>query len=111
MCTHVYIILIVGLPVFDDMENFGVSRHSLVIDSQINPILYNTLAYSKPQITLLTLLKWIPQPQIDGIRYIKRVSGSFSSNVMVLVFSVAAILELCKLGAFHPWASRGGGTF
>ena len=46
--------------------------------------------------------KRIPQPQIDGIRYIERVSGSFGSNIIVLVFSVVAILELCKLGAFTP---------
>ena len=54
--------------------------------------------------TLLSLLNprnESPKPQIDGIRYIERVSGYIGSNVMVLVFSVAVILQICKLDAFR----------
>ena len=51
--------------------------------------------------------EWISEAQMDGIRYIERVYGSFGSNVMALIFSVAALLEICKLGAFHPREIRG----
>ena len=41
-------------------------------------------------------------PKISASRYIGHVSYSFGSKIMVLAFLVAAILEICKLGIFHP---------
>ena len=46
--------------------------------------------------------KLIPHPKISESRYIGHVSYSFGLKVMVLAFWVAAILEICKLGIFHP---------
>ena len=46
-------------------------------------------------------------PQISVSRYIGHVSHSFGSKVMVLAFFVAAILEICKLGVFHPQETWG----
>ena len=39
---------------------------------------------------------------MGGGRYIGHVSYSFGSKAMALTFLVAAILETCRLGAFHP---------
>ena len=44
---------------------------------------------------------------MDMIRYIERVSSSFGSKSKILAFMVAAILKICKLGAFHPRTIRG----
>ena len=46
-------------------------------------ILYNKLAYYSSLMTLFLLIipLIIPQPQIDGIRYIERVGSSFGLNV------------------------------
>ena len=51
--------------------------------------------------------KWIPRPKFSVGRYTGHVIYTLGSKVMVLLLLVAAILEICKLGVFHPQETLG----